>query len=43
MFNNLGLAIGTNFYTSVAKWSKLKARKFLGLIRTLVEVKGKNW
>ena len=26
------------FYTSVAKWSKIKVRKFLGLMPTLVEV-----
>ena len=39
-FNNLGLALGTNFkfYTSVAKGLKLKVRKFLGLIPTFVEI-----
>ena len=39
-FNNLGLALGTNFkfYTSVAKGLKLMVRKFLGLIPTFVEV-----
>ena len=44
MFNNLGLALGTNlkFYTSVAKGSKLKVRKFLGLIPTFVEVAGEK-
>ena len=43
-FNNLGLALGKNlkFYTSVAKWLKLKNRKFWGLIRTFVEVTGKK-
>ena len=41
-FNNLGLALGTNlkFYTSLSKRLKLKVRKFLGLIRTFVEVTG---
>ena len=41
-FNNLGLVLRTNlkFYTSVAKELTLKARKFLGLIPTLVEVSG---
>ena len=44
MFNNLGLALGTklNFYTSVAKGLKLKARKFWGLIPTFVEVTGEK-
>ena len=39
-FNNLELALGTNlkFYTSVKKGLKLKARKFLGLAPTFVEV-----
>ena len=39
-FNNLGLALGTNlkFYSSVAKGSKLKVRKFLGLVLWFVEV-----
>ena len=39
-FNNFGLAPGTNlnFYTSVAKGLKLKARKFWWLIPTFVEV-----
>ena len=39
-FNNLGLAVGTNFifYTSVAKGLKLKVGKFWGLIPTFVEV-----
>ena len=42
-FNNLGLALGTKlkFYTSVADKLKLKVRKFLGLIPTLVELTGK--
>ena len=31
------------FYTSVSKGLKLKARKFLGLIRTFVEVTGTKW
>ena len=30
------------FYTSVAKVLKLKARKFLGLIPTFVEIKGEK-
>ena len=39
-FNDLGLALGIslNFYTSVTKGLKLKARMFLGLISTLIEV-----
>ena len=39
-FNNLGLALGMalRFYTSVAKGSKLKVRKFFGLILTFVKV-----
>ena len=43
-FNNLGLALGTNweFYTSVAKGLKLKVRKFLGLIPTFVEITGEK-
>ena len=43
-FNNLGLTQGTNlkFYTNVAKGLKLKVKKFLGLIPTLIEVKGKK-
>ena len=43
-FNNLGLALGKNlqFNTSVAKGSKLKVRKFLGLIPTFVEVTGEK-
>ena len=43
-FNNLGLALGTNlkFYTSLSKESKLKVRKFWGLIPTLVEVTGEK-
>ena len=40
MFNNLGLALGTNFkfYTSVEKRIKLKVRKFWGLIPSFAEV-----
>ena len=40
-FNNLGLALGKTlkFYTSVAKWLKLKVRKIWGLSPTFVEVK----
>ena len=38
-FNNLVLAL--KFYSSVAKWLKLKVRKIWGLIFTLVEVKEK--
>ena len=43
-FNNLVLALGTNFkfYTSVAKRLKLKVRKFWGLISTFVEVTGEK-
>ena len=43
-FNNLGLTQGANlkFYTNVAKGLKLKVKKFLGLIPTLIEVKGKK-
>ena len=43
-FNKLGLTQGTNlkFYTSVIKGSKLKVRKFPGLIRTFVEVTGEK-
>ena len=43
-FNNLGLALGKNlkFYTSVAKGSKLKVRKFLGLIPMFVAVTGEK-
>ena len=43
-FNNLGLALGTNweFYTSVAKGLKLKVRKFLGLIPTFAEMTGEK-
>ena len=39
-FNNLGMSIGMSlqFYTSVAKGSKLKVREILGLILTFVEV-----
>ena len=39
-FNNLGLTLGIilKFYTSVAKWSKLKVRKFWGLVSTFVKV-----
>ena len=38
----MGLAVGMalKFYTSVAKRLKIKARKFLGLIYTFVEVTG---
>ena len=41
-FNNLGLALSIvlEFYTSVAKGSELKVRKFLGLIPAFVEVSG---
>ena len=43
-FNNFGLAPGTNlkFYTSVARGSKLKIRKFWELIPAFVEVTGKR-
>ena len=43
-FNDLGLALGMalKFYTSVVKCLKLKVRKFLGLIRTFVEVAGEK-
>ena len=41
-FNNLGLALGTDFklYTGQSKGLKIKARKFWGLIPTFVEVTG---
>ena len=40
----MGLVLGTNlkFYTSVAKELKVKARKFWGIIPTLVEVSGEK-
>ena len=40
----MGLAVGMGlkFYHSVAKRSKLKVRKFWGLIPTLVESKGEK-
>ena len=43
-FNNLGLALGMKleFYTSVAKGFKRKARKCLGLVPTFVEVTGEK-
>ena len=43
-FNNVGLALGMTlkFYTSVAKGSKLKVRKFCGLSPTFVEVTGEK-
>ena len=43
-FNNFGLALGTNLkiYTSVAKGSKLKFRKFWGLIPTFIEIAGEQ-
>ena len=42
-FNNLGLALGTNFcYTIVAKWSKLKVRKFCELVPSFIEVTGEK-
>ena len=43
-FNNFGLALGMNlkFYISVVKGSKLKVRKFYGLIPTFVEVTGEK-
>ena len=39
-FNNLGLTLGMSlkFYTSVAKWLKLKVRQLLGIISTFVEI-----
>ena len=42
--NNLALAQDANleFYTSVAKGSILKVRKFLGIIPTFVEVLGEK-
>ena len=44
LFNNFGLALGMNlkFYISVVKGSKLKVRKFYGLIPTFVEVTGEK-
>ena len=43
-FNNLGLALvmALKFYTSVAKRSKLKVRKLLGLVITFIEVTGEK-
>ena len=43
-FHNLGLVLGVAlmFSTSVAKGSKLKVRKFWGLIPTFVEVTGEK-
>ena len=43
-FNNLGMALGMSlqFSTRVAKGSKLKFRKILGLIPTFVEVAGEK-
>ena len=43
-FNNLRLALGTNFqiYTSVAKELKLKFRRFSELILTFLEVTGET-
>ena len=43
-FSNLrlGLSMALKFYTSVAKESRLKFRKILGLIPTFVEATGKN-
>ena len=43
-FNNLGLALGMDLkcYTSVAKESKLKVRKFCELISTFLEVTGEK-
>ena len=40
----MGLALGTTlkFYTTVAKKSKLKVRKFWGLNLTFVEVTGET-
>ena len=43
-FNNLVMAIGTTlkFYSSVAKWLKLKVRKFWELSPTFVEFTGEK-
>ena len=43
-FNNFGLALGIVFKlcNSVAKVSKLKFEKFVGLLPTFVEVKGEK-
>ena len=43
-FDNLGLALGANlkFDTNVAEGSKLKVKKFRGLIPTFVEVTGEK-
>ena len=43
-FNNLGMALGTNFkfYTSVTKGLKLNVRMFGGLIPEFAEVKGEK-
>ena len=40
IFNNLGLALGTN--TSLSKELKLKVKKFWGLIPTFIEVTGET-
>ena len=40
--NNLELALGI-LGKSVAKGLKLKVKKFLGQVPTLVEVTGENW
>ena len=40
MFNNLGLALGTN--TSLSKELKLKVKKCWGLIPTFIEVTGET-
>ena len=40
--NNLGLALGGKFYTSLSKWLKLKVRRFWGLILTFEEVTGEK-
>ena len=44
MFNNLGLALGTNlkFYTSVSEGLRVKVRMFWGLIPTFAEVTEKK-
>ena len=43
-FNNLGLALGMTlkFYSSMAKWLKLKVTKVWGLIPTFIEVTGEK-
>ena len=38
----LALSMALKFYTSVAKWLELKAKKFWGPISTFLEVSGEK-